>query len=445
MHVSATLGGALRRARGFARYAVSVQYHGGSFLGFTYQGSAVEDSIVSASPRKKNGKRKQIDLRGHRSVEGRLREALDDLFGEEQWENIQASSRTDRGVHALKNTFHVDILTIDSNRKEDGNSNDDGDDRSHDKRGNETTERKLRDGLNFYLSRQTQKSGHASSYEDAKKKKNPMMNELRILNAVKSPEYLDNPYARTRVGRARGQPHWVDWNARFSATQRTYVYRLLCYYPRESDGTSSSDDDGVSSGQHLLNYGIPFEWDRAWCLPQSPKNPLDLRAMREAAKHFVGTHDFSSFRGRSCQRNSPIVAMKSVRIDSNNSGASGGGADCYNAIDDKGEDPSRGSPQQQQQQLVTISFVANSFLYRQVRNMVGCLVEVGKHGGRLEPNDVADLLAVDTSDRQQECDEKTSTKTKTFHLPPGFKERPYSTAPPQGLFLVDVQHGDFRF
>jgi len=93
-------------------------------------------------------------------------------------------------------------------------------------------------------------------------------------------------------------------------------------------------------------------------------------------------------------------------------------------------------------QLVTISFVANSFLYRQVRNMVGCLVEVGKQhqqhkhihkhknninkgggGGRHGSNDVKDLI-------QNATDRKFA---------------PYTTAPPQGLFLVDVQHGSFRF
>ena len=92
----------LRRSDGFARYAVSLQYHGGTFLGFSYQGPKGEDCILPNCG---------TDLRGYRSVEGRLRDAMNDLFGVEKdgWENIQPSSRTDRGVHAIKNTFHVDV------------------------------------------------------------------------------------------------------------------------------------------------------------------------------------------------------------------------------------------------------------------------------------------------------------------------------------------------
>mmetsp|Transcript_4495 Transcript_4495/g.10916 ORF Transcript_4495/g.10916 Transcript_4495/m.10916 type:complete len:195 (-) Transcript_4495:56-640(-) len=66
-----------------------------------------------------------------------------------------------------------------------------------------------------------------------------MMNEVRILNAVRSPEYMDN----TEEGKARGQPHRVDWNSRFSATQRTYVYRLLLCPDNENDDDDDDDDE----------------------------------------------------------------------------------------------------------------------------------------------------------------------------------------------------------
>ena len=70
-------------------------------------------------------------------------------------------------------------------------------------------------------------------------------------------------------------------------------------------------------------------------------------------------------------------------------------------------------------QLVTICIVGDSFLYRQVRNMVGCLVEVGKE--RLGANEIAELIEA----RQ--------------------RSQAPSMAPAHGLFLVDVQHGDFQF
>ena len=69
--------------------------------------------------------------------------------------------------------------------------------------------------------------------------------------------------------------------------------------------------------------------------------------------------------------------------------------------------------------LVTIVVTGRSFLYHQVRNVVGCLVEVGR--GKLTPEHVKGIL----EKRDRSC-------------APGM-------APPQGLFLVDVEHGDFRF
>jgi len=482
--------GALRRAKGFVRYAVSVQYHGGSFLGFTYQGPKGEDCIVSQR-KKKSGRMGTVDLRGHRSVEGRLREALDDLFGgkdknHRQWENIQVSSRTDRGVHALKNTFHVDIRTLPNNENQDdyaaaataATTKQQQQDSDHD----ETTtaiERKLRDGLNFYLSRQSH--GFSDNPKNGKQKQNPaMMNELRILNAFKSPEFMDNPYALTKEGRARNQTFRVDWNARFSATQRTYVYRLLCYFPRkqqqqqqhqEYNNSNNNDESSTTETATWQNdwnpggygYEIPFEWDRAWCLPQNHSHPLNVEAMKMAAESFVGTHDFSSFRGKLCVRDSPIVTMKSVSISSDLChpiGSSG----FLGIFDANTRQPPQ--QQQQQQQLVTITFVANSFLYRQVRNMVGCLVEVGKHGGRLSPGDVKDLLLVSSANNNNSSNwshgnnkdgasssegdngnnpSATTIKPATSSNQTKFKHRPYSTAPPQGLFLVDVQHGNFWF
>ena len=451
--------GAVRRAKGFARYAVSVQYHGGSFLGFTYQGPHREDCVVEQ--RKKSGRTTSIDLRGKRSVEGRLREALDDLFGKKQWENIKVSSRTDRGVHALKNTFHVDIKIPKKSHNDAGESDKNGKENNGDSASNTTKEqqqqqqklllqhnftlqksieRKLKDGLNFYLSRQSH--GFETNHPKARGN-NPLMNEMRILSASKSPEYMDNHYALTEDGKAKNQTFRVDWNARFSATQRTYVYRILCYcrpqkeqqqqqQPPSSENAPEEMDERSSRSTSIGwdSYGIPFEWDRAWCHPQSHAHPLDVEAMKEAASYLVGTHDFSSFRGKLCVRRSPIVTMESVTVgEAQPSGSellAGGTTD---------------SQPQQQQKLVTLTFVANSFLYRQVRNMVGCLVEVGKqHGGNnLSPRDVGDLLARSWNHEESEgADPGRSTATN-------FKHRPYSTAPPQGLFLVDVKHGNFRF
>ena len=83
-------------SRAFTRYAFAVQYHGGNFLGFAYQGQRGENCIVYRN------KIAQADLRGIESIEGRLRRALDQLVGTDNYTNIQVSSRTDRGVHAWR-------------------------------------------------------------------------------------------------------------------------------------------------------------------------------------------------------------------------------------------------------------------------------------------------------------------------------------------------------
>jgi tRNA pseudouridine38-40 synthase len=76
------------------------------------------------------------------------------------------------------------------------------------------------------------------------------------------------------------------------------------------------------------------------------------------------------------------------------------------------------SIEEQHPTLVAIKIVGKSFVYRQVRNMVGCLLEVGRE--KCSPDDVKQIL-----------DERDRAKAP-------------SMAPARGLFLADVKHGDFR-
>lgn len=368
---------ALRRGDGFRRYALAVQYHGASFLGVSHHGD-YEDRILP------NG----TDLRGYRSVEGRIREAMNDLFGEVGWENIQVSSRTDRGVHALKNTFHVDVYG----------------DTEHEQ---DRILRQLRNGLNHSMARQTtswsqqydsttrkqrrkNRRANFSMFEEDDWRRHSVSDELRILSAKRAPDLMDNP----RAHEFPGQSTEVDWNARFSATQRTYIYRILSFNGMDSD------------------WGLPFEWDRAWKVRGSG-SPLDIAAMQKAAHVLEGTHDFSSFRGANCQRQTPVVHMDSIRVN----GCPYGPPILWGMDQEGLLGLGKGIPCVSPQ-LITVSVVGRSFLYRQVRNMIGCLVEVGRQ--RLNPGDVEDLL-----------------HARDRRLAPVM-------APPQGLFLVDVQHGDFQ-
>lgn len=390
---------ALRRADGFKRYALSVQYHGGSFLGFSYQNQ--EDSILPDG----------TDLRGFRSVEGRIRQALTDVFRSSNndsdshapWENMQVSSRTDRGVHALKNTFHVDIWATELDH------------------GSKVLS-KLQKGLNYHLSRQTtswsaavgndttrngpkrrrtsnRTSSHYSVFGAQGWKRHSIGDEVRILAAKSAPDLMENPYSATDPS----QPPEVDWNARFSATERTYIYRILYFGGHEMGGSNTGSDE----------WGVPFEWDRSWRLRDAGQY-INIHAMQQAATMLQGTHDFTSFRGAKCQRSSPVVTLKSVSVFSQPFGPPQmWGLDPAGLLNMGGG----GKEQIEFPQLVTVMIVGNAFLYRQVRNIVGCLAEVGRN--KLRPEEVRDIL-----------------EAKSRAVAPAM-------APPHGLYLVDVKHGNF--
>jgi tRNA pseudouridine38-40 synthase len=123
-----------------------------------------------------------------------------------------------------------------------------------------------------------------------------------------------------------------DWHARFSATGRRYLYRIL-----------------NRPGRPALDLG------RVWHV----KKPLDAQAMHAAAQALVGLHDFTTFRDVNCQSKSPEKTLDVARVF---------------PLGDE----------------VHLVFEARSFLHRQVRSMAGTLVEVGQ--GRWAVEDVAKAL-----------------------------------------------------
>jgi tRNA pseudouridine38-40 synthase len=74
--------------------------------------------------------------------------------------------------------------------------------------------------------------------------------------------------------------------------------------------------------------------------------PLDIEPMREAARHLIGEHDFSSFRAQGCQSKSPNRFMHFIHVRRD---------------DDR----------------VIIELCANAFLHHMVRNIAGVLMEIG--------------------------------------------------------------------
>jgi tRNA pseudouridine38-40 synthase len=123
-----------------------------------------------------------------------------------------------------------------------------------------------------------------------------------------------------------------DFDARFSATKRHYLYRIV---NRRAD--------------------LTLEQKRAWRVPR----PLDAAAMHAAAQRLIGKHDFTTFRSTECQAASPIKTLDRL--------------DVTRAGDD-----------------VRVTASGRSFLQHQVRSMVGSLVHVGE--GKWSAEDLAAAL-----------------------------------------------------
>ncbi|MBE6452306.1 MAG: tRNA pseudouridine(38-40) synthase TruA [Alphaproteobacteria bacterium] len=123
-----------------------------------------------------------------------------------------------------------------------------------------------------------------------------------------------------------------EFNARFSAKGRSYIYRIL-------------------------NRRSPtiLKKNRVWWVPVE----LDIEAMQQASTFLLGHHDFSSFRAAACQAKSPIKTLDKL--------------DIYRQKDE-----------------IIFEVEAKSFLHHQVRNIVGTLKLVGE--GSITPLKVKEIL-----------------------------------------------------
>lgn len=399
--------------RALTRYVFAVQYHGGKLLGFSYQGPSGENCLVY-NPDKSI----QADLRGIESVEGRLRRALDILVGEDNYQNIQVSSRTDRGVHAWRNTLQVDIRPRQKGSDADNQT-------SSSRETKQWNPKNLVDGINFYLCRipsfplppQTDTESCLPLRKNIRNKASkanfynlPLNNNITILSSAVAPDITTpNQNYDPSLPEDEMNPKSLPFDVRFTATRRTYAYRILHSYAIEAKGSS-------------YYHSQPFEHDRVWRIHDDKGSigDLDINAMNRAAKYLVGTHDFTSFRGKGCQRSSPVTTLDEVVVHKERYHGLVSGFMLTGEMENSSAVSNYASlPIPDTFNMITIVIKGKSFLYHQVRNIVACLVEVGQ--GRLQPDEVKEIL-----------------EKKDRGAAPGM-------APAQGLFLVDVEHGDFRF
>ena len=148
------------------------------------------------------------------------------------------------------------------------------------------------------------------------------------------------------------------FHARFSATSRTYRYII------QNTQSPNATLDGLVT------------WHR---------NPLDVTLMNEGAQYLLGQHDFKSFQASGCQANTSIRTVESIKV-----------IRCGH--------------------FITMQITANAFLLHMVRNVIGCLIQIGE--GRQSPEFVKNLIAL-----------KDRTKAP-------------DTAKPNGLYLIGVGYPD---
>ncbi|MFH1194428.1 MAG: tRNA pseudouridine(38-40) synthase TruA [bacterium] len=149
------------------------------------------------------------------------------------------------------------------------------------------------------------------------------------------------------------------FHARYDATSRIYLYQI---------------------SRRRTAFGKPFVW---WI-----KDKLDFTKMEKASKHFIGMHDFVSFADKDSPASPAAGEEKSTKV----------------LIEDL--------QLKEDGDLILIRIMGSHFLWKQVRRMVGVLVEIGR--GKLEAKDLVYFL-----------EHKSPTPAKY-------------TAPPSGLFLEKV-------
>ena len=148
----------------------------------------------------------------------------------------------------------------------------------------------------------------------------------------------------------------ADFHARAQARSRRYAYILL-----QSPVRPSLDAKRVG-----------------WVF-----RPLDGNAMRAAAQHLLGEHDFSSFRAAACQSPSPIKNLQRIDITQ------------------------RGT-------YWRFEFEASAFLHHMIRNIMGCLVAIGQ--GTQSPEWMLDVLTA----RSREAAAPTFSPNGLYFLGPRY-------------------------
>lgn len=186
------------------------------------------------------------------------------------------------------------------------------------------------------------------------------------------------------------------FHCRYNAKGRTYLYRLAIakdYYLEE----------GYRRRANYINFVPIEEANRCWFLP----NPqIDIERVKEASQLFVGRHDYRTFmnaKRKNDKSDHPMYTIRKIDEITIEPGrpltttTTDRNPDLYNYWD--------------------IQLKGRSFLYKQVRRIIGTLVSHGE--GRISEKDIYEMLTI------------PSKYNWISKIP---------VAPPYGLYLAKVDY-----
>lgn len=146
------------------------------------------------------------------------------------------------------------------------------------------------------------------------------------------------------------------FHSRFNAKKKTYMYRI---------------DNNLFADPFLRKFAFHVE------------EKLDMKAIKEVSKIFLGEHDFTSFSRMSGKKKSCVRTIESIEFKEENG-------------------------------FIEIYFTGDGFLYNMVRMITGTLIQIGRNQSNL--SEVRELL---------------ESKDRSKHR---------YTVPPNGLFLYNVEY-----
>lgn len=228
----------------------------------------------------------------------------------------------------------------------------------------------------------------------------PYNNEklMRKLN-----RYFSNSNLSIRILSAEIVPQ--TFHARYNVKSRSYLYQLAVLRNPISEWNRDDNDDILEPDGKLLSIqSIPME-DHKRCYYRFSTKQFDIDRVRDAAQLFVGRHDFRTFMGTSNLIKKLPARFATREIIS--------------------MDIVPGQPKttklnfefaNKHFQYWNIHVNAKSFVYRQIRRIIGSLIAVGE--GTISKRDIYEMITI----------------------PSRHSWKNVRTAPPFGLYLTDIEY-----